>query len=372
MMEKDCGNFAASGMHILIALDTPVNVAMFKGLLKNTQIQIDVAGSGTECVACAEQAQYHMIFADTQLADMDGVQILHRIQEDEKSLNQGTPVIGLVSDEMPDTGDFADYLEMPIDGRRLHELIEKYLSTEQAGSDAGKSQQAGNGAEIGGISTDSDLLTQVRNLPGVDMEAGIQACATEEIYLSVLKEFYPPAEKQATAIETYWHGNDFRNYTILVHSLKSSARLLGALELSEHAKRLEAYGNAATSTDIEASTGIAASEEARNIIQAETPALLQAYRNYATQLCAIFEPKEAEAAKPLIEDKMLREALEALREWVEGFDFDSADAVMDTLAKYRMPDYFQKNYQELKSLMAEVARDDIIGEINAFFSREEH
>ena len=37
---------------------------------------------------------------------------------------------------------------------------------------------------------------------------------------------------------------DWKNYTIMVHALKSTARMIGAMELSEKFYRLEQLGNA--------------------------------------------------------------------------------------------------------------------------------
>ena len=45
---------------------------------------------------------------------------------------------------------------------------------------------------------------------------------------------------------------DYDNYTILVHALKSSAKIVGATELSNAAGRLEEYGDAAIEGDISA------------------------------------------------------------------------------------------------------------------------
>lgn len=360
-MGMDIDSLIAPNMRILIVLDTPVNIAMFKGLLKHTQIEIDVAKSGQECLACAAKTQYHVIFADMQLPDMDGEQLLRHIKEDGDSLNQKTPVIAMGTDDIePDKQGFSGYLEFPMDGKYLRELVMQYLPNRK--SDGGCD---GNKVE----NTADDLMTQISKIEGIDIETGIQACATEEIYLSVVKEFYPPAEKQAGLIEEYCNEKDYKNYTISVHSLKSAARLIGATALSEQARMLEMCGYTMQEG---VSVSENAQEQALTSIQSVTPKLLQTYRLYADLLRDIFEPKDEEKAKPLIDEKMLREALEALRELVEGFDYDSADSVMDTLAKYRMPDDFQKNFQELKSLMAEVARDDIIKEINAYFSREEH
>lgn len=205
-------------------------------------------------------------------------------------------------------------------------------------------------------SADDIIFKQLNAIAGIDTQAGIQACGTKEIYLSVVREFYPPALKQAEQIEQYSQEQDYHNYTIVVHALKSSARLIGALELSEQAKQLEASGNA----------------KDQQTIEAKTPPLLQAYRIYAKQLQSLFEKPEEDAAKPLIEEKMLKEAMEALCEMAEAFDFDSADAVMETLTKYRMPETFQSTYRELKTFMAQVARDDMIELIKRYLNGEEH
>lgn len=203
----------------------------------------------------------------------------------------------------------------------------------------------------------SAMLGLLGKIQGIDVRAGIEACGTEETYLQVVQSFYETAEKQATQIKVYQEIADYRNYTIQVHSLKSSARLLGAMGLSEHAKKLEACGNA----------------EDVNTIQDETPELLQEYLYYFEQLKPLFEQPDEENDNPLIDDKTLCEALMALSEVIEAFDFDSADAIMNTLSGYSIPKDFQKIYRELKTLMAEVARDDIMKIINTYLlCREEH
>ena len=348
-------SFHAPSARILVVDDTPVNMTMFRGLLKKTQIQIDTAESGKACLALAAKSRYHIIFIDHLMPDMGGIETLHHLQEDDDSVNVGVPMIALTANALSGAREmylgegFTDYLAKPIDGIQLEQMIRQYLP-------AALVEPAVQMTEDRSKSEKESPLAELRKIAGIDTEAGIQACGTEDIYLNVVKEFYPPAAKQADLIETYYTEKDYHNYTIQVHSLKSSARLIGALALSEQAKKLEACGNA----------------EDQITIEAETPALLQTYRIYAAQLQEIFEDPDADADKPLIEEKMLREAMGALREAAEAFDFDSADAFMEQLLKYRMPDSFRQTYQELKTLMAEVARDDIIRLIDGYLSREEH
>ncbi|MDO5574361.1 MAG: response regulator [bacterium] len=372
----------APDARILVVDDTPVNMTMFCGLLKKTQIKIDTATCGRKCLELAAKGRYHIIFIDHLMPDMDGIETLHHLQEDDDSVNVGVPMIALTANAAADAREmylregFTDYLAKPVEGAKLEQMIQHYLPQDlilPAGAEAKPADRMtadGNRQPGKTVSQtaqekreqqDTERIqgspaAQLRNISGINVDAGIQACGTEEIYLSVVKEFYPPAEKQAALIEQYFQEKDYRNYTIQVHSLKSSARLIGALVLSEQAKQLEACGNAEDQTTIEA----------------ETPALLQTYRIYAGQIRQIFEKPEDEAAKPLMEEKRLREALETLNEVAEVFDFDSADLIMETLSKYRMPESFQESYEKLKTFMAEVARDDIIDLIHGYLGREEH
>ena len=64
--------------------------------------------------------------------------------------------------------------------------------------------------------------------------------------------------------------------------------------------------------------------------------------------------------KPLISEEALKDAIKTIYTCEEKFDTEMAEAVFDQLSNYRMPDDFKPVYQKLKSLLAEVARDDII------------
>ena len=64
--------------------------------------------------------------------------------------------------------------------------------------------------------------------------------------------------------------------------------------------------------------------------------------------------------KPIIPQKLLKEAVCSIIEVVEAFDFDTADMIMEQLSEYRMPEDFAPIYRRLKSLMSEVEREGII------------
>ncbi|MDD3367791.1 MAG: Hpt domain-containing protein [Lachnospiraceae bacterium] len=178
----------------------------------------------------------------------------------------------------------------------------------------------------------------------IDQNLGITACGTEALFYEVLQEFSLTANKKMEEIKGYLEQQDIKNYTIQVHALKSSARLAGATELSELAAKLEACGLAGEN----------------EVIYKESDTLLQSYKQMAEDISDFLLNKQEKQNKPLIEPMILKNALVALKQVIENFDFDSGDYIMERLNKFTIPEEYVENFRKLKTLMTEVARDDII------------
>ena len=139
--------FHAPDARILVVDDTEVNLSVICNLLKQTMVEIDTAISGKEAIASAKDTHYDIIFIDHMMPEMDGIETLHKLQE-ETDL-EGTVVIALTANavsgarEMYIDAGFADYISKPVDGRRLEEMIRKYLPEDKIKSavvtDKGKS-----------------------------------------------------------------------------------------------------------------------------------------------------------------------------------------------------------------------------------------
>ncbi len=78
----------------------------------------------------------------------------------------------------------------------------------------------------------------------LDYDSALKYLMSEELLEKTLRQFYEKTAPNAAAIERLLEEGDYENYTIKVHALKSSARLVGADGLSEAARHLEACGNA--------------------------------------------------------------------------------------------------------------------------------
>ena len=117
-------------------------------------------------------------------------------------------------------------------------------------------------------------------LTEIDGEAGVRNSGSEDGFRTVLKLFYNSIDAKASEIRGYYEAQDWQNYTIKVHALKSSARLIGALELSAEAESLEAAGKAGETA----------------FIREHHDAMMQHFVGYQESLAPLFDEAEAVAA----------------------------------------------------------------------------
>ncbi|MBR3458065.1 MAG: response regulator, partial [Selenomonadaceae bacterium] len=130
-------SFMAPSARILVVDDTPMNITVVKGLLKQTRVQIDTAESGYECLNMARKKHYDIIFLDHRMPGIDGIETLERMRSLPGSLNQDTPVISLTANAVSGArsmyieAGFQDYLTKPIHSAQLESLMMKYLPPEK-------------------------------------------------------------------------------------------------------------------------------------------------------------------------------------------------------------------------------------------------
>ena len=125
--------FTAPYARILVVDDVKMNLNVVRLLLKNTEIQIDLAASGDECLKYTLMKSYDLILMDHMMPIMDGIEALHRIREQAEGLNADTPVVALTANalvgaqEMYLEEGFVSYLSKPVKSADLEECILRHL-----------------------------------------------------------------------------------------------------------------------------------------------------------------------------------------------------------------------------------------------------
>ncbi len=351
--EKYRERFRAPNAEILVVDDTPMNLTVVKGLLKNTQIKVDTAESGEETLQKVSQKRYDVIFIDHRMPGMDGIETLAAMKELKGNLCEGAACIALTANAGASAREeylaagFDDYLSKPVDGLVLENMLREYLPDEKIlpVEDSKESVSADEGPE------DDERKALFKKIEGIDFDEALKNCGSMDVLENVAHEFYVSIDPKADDIERFLTEKDYRNYTVAVHALKSSARLIGATKLSQDAAYLEKCGN----------------EGNEDKIQSKTPELLELYRSYKEKLFEVLGEKE-NADLPEISEEELKGAFSDMKELLEAYDFDTADGIMKMLSEYSIPDGYKDKYKKIVELMAAVDRDALIELLKDFVS----
>lgn len=335
--------FTAPNARVLVVDDADVNLLVFANLLKKTKIKIDTASSGLEMLQMVRMNHYNMIFLDHRMPGMDGIEAFHNMKKMTDGLNYNTPVVALTANAVLgarqlyiDEG-FSDYISKPVDTVRLEQVLLEYLPPDLVirndGTESENAPEISPAIEAPATAEPEDESAKFKNIPGIDYDAAVTNCGTEETFIQALEIFYDSLDKKSGDIERFWHEGDVKNYTVLVHALKSAARLVGALNLSDNAKYLEACGDKNDTAEIDA----------------KTPALLTQYRGYKPILAEVFGSKdEPDMSLPEISPSDLQEMYSLIKGFAADFDLDNIDRLIEETKNYRIPEAEREKFEKVK------------------------
>ena len=75
---------------------------------------------------------------------------------------------------------------------------------------------------------------------GIDTDEGMAYCADDpDFYSEMLAEYASEANGRLDDLQTSFTSHDWKRYGILAHSVKSTSRMIGAKDMSEHARVME-------------------------------------------------------------------------------------------------------------------------------------
>jgi HPt (histidine-containing phosphotransfer) domain-containing protein len=187
---------------------------------------------------------------DHMMPEMDGIETFHRIREKGGSYYTSVPIVALTANAIAGAREmfleegFNDFVEKPVDISVLERVLQRNLPD-------GKLDMVEVNAALPEDTAEEPREQAIEVRPGssfiisdLDVESGQTYCGGREAYLEILKEYARKGEENWTPIEELYEKQDWKNYTISVHAVKSSMLAIGAKHLSELAKKLEAAGKA--------------------------------------------------------------------------------------------------------------------------------
>ncbi len=331
-------NYTAPDAQILIVDDNEMNLKVAKGLLQPLQMNIDTANSGKRAIEMVQAKKYHIVFMDHMMPVMDGVETTQNIRQLDDPYFQQMPIIALTANAVTGAREtfqkagMNGFVPKPIELKDICSKIRTWLPKELIH----KTSAPISGKEKALVQEELPVIK------GLNVAEGIKNSGSKELFISLLGDFYKLIDLKATKIEKCLADGMIRDYTIEVHALKNTARMIGALELSELFYRMEQCGNA---EDVET-------------ITRETPSVLELYRSYKP----ILEPygKANEQDKREVPRTEIVAALDKLNAAMDSFDLDGADAALAELEEYRLPEELGSYMEELRAYVADVAMEDVM------------
>lgn len=245
-------SFEAPDAKILVVDDNEMNLFVVTNLLKMTKMEIVCCDRGEKCLELVKQQAFDVILLDHMMPGMDGIETMKRLKGMEDNLSIAAPVIALTANaiigvrEMYLSEGFDDYLSKPIESETLEKMIKKFLPAEKIrrveNAPGGARNQR---AEVSGKQESHGVAeVQERSVRGtVDLFLGLQYSAEDaDMYKEFLRVFCDMSNEKAEKIQLCYKQEDWENYTVLVHALKSTSLSIGAKKLSELALELEKAG----------------------------------------------------------------------------------------------------------------------------------
>ena len=130
-------SFTAPNARVLVVDDVKMNLNVVRLLLKNTEVQIDLAASGEEALKYTMMKRYDVILMDHMMPVMDGIETFHLIQTQADGLNHDTPNVALTAnalmgvEEMYLKEGFVSYLSKPVKGVDIEKVLLELLPPEK-------------------------------------------------------------------------------------------------------------------------------------------------------------------------------------------------------------------------------------------------
>ncbi|MCH5262689.1 MAG: response regulator [Lachnospiraceae bacterium] len=129
-------DFRAPNAHVLIVDDNLVNRKVAVGLMRPFAMQVETAKSGEEAIQMVREKEYHLIFMDHMMPDMDGVETTHIIRQMEGEYYKNVPIIALTANAISGVKEMFlqegmnDFIAKPINVKELSEKILDWLPFE--------------------------------------------------------------------------------------------------------------------------------------------------------------------------------------------------------------------------------------------------
>jgi CheY-like chemotaxis protein/HPt (histidine-containing phosphotransfer) domain-containing protein len=240
--------------HVLLVEDNPVNRQVAQRLLSLNGITFGMAENGKEALDALDQGGFDAVLMDCQMPVMDGYTATRiRRQKEAGAGLARIPIIAMTANAM--AGDrekclnagMDDYMSKPLNRARLEQTLRKWLHEAPRATPASARPGAPAAASAPiALPAAAAAATEAVSLPasatGGPLDAGVIGDLIDVMgdeFTELVRVYLEDTPKAVTRLEQAAEQRNRDGIIAPSHSLKSTSANLGAVRLSELAKRLE-------------------------------------------------------------------------------------------------------------------------------------
>jgi CheY-like chemotaxis protein/HPt (histidine-containing phosphotransfer) domain-containing protein len=316
-----------------------------KGILAPSRMQVDLVQSGREALSKIKDHEYDIIFMDHMMPEMDGIETTVEIRKMEEGTGRHVPIIALTANAIVEArNDFKaagmdDFLAKPIDVADMCAKIKKWLE----GHLVIPNEESGiSGKDMQNHYSSQDASKDLPKLNNIDVEGAIRYVGSKDLYYDMLANLYSIIDEKISKMEKCVEDDAVRDYTIEVHALKNTARMIGAYQLSDMFADMERHGN----------------DGDTDYIREKNPELMEYFASFKDTLAPYGEVSNGK--KTVLTKEQFGNLLDCMINAVNDFDIDSMDVTMKKINKVKVPSECIELINHLRSCVADVAMEDVI------------
>ena len=347
VVEVENHQLYAPEAHILVIDDNRMNVRVVEGLLKTYGVKVSYALSGQEGIDMLASKAYDLILLDHMMPGMDGVETFHNIRKKPDLYFKEIPIIALTANaiagarEMFMKEGFDDFIAKPVESSVLQRILKRHLLEEK--------QLKPDEANRMKLEVPNEAPFMIGDL---DVSKGMMYCGNKENYLEILNSQRYNGKDTIQQVQSLYQKEDWKNYIIVVHGIKSSMMSIGAVKLSEMARGLEFAGKGEDFAYI---------HREHDVMIKEFERVLQIL--FACEYLDAPEQQELVVNKPEISDEEFSKKLVLLENVTYEFDANKIFPILDELSKYA---YHSKDLaKELKPVYKKIEMFDFMSAYEA-------
>lgn len=243
-------------LFILVADDHPVNRALLKLQLEALGLNVVLAKNGAEALTYWRDQQFALIVTDCGMPVMDGYELTISIREAEiREELPHIPIIAWTANTLPEDIEICtkagmnDFLAKPATDLELTQILTKWLNVPKVQIST-LLTDAKDGKELVDLEINEvnpSITNNKKDDPIFDPAVLIDMLGDNPVmHRKLIDSFLEEAHKAVVQISLANEAHDSDTLTSVSHKLKSSARIVGAIQFANACEALECAGRNAT------------------------------------------------------------------------------------------------------------------------------